>query len=103
MQTGAVLIGVPVFDSFYTPDKNGIITYVKGQESNGGHAICLRGWKEIDGQFYWLIQNSWGSKWGNRGDGSAWLPAKYPWMDNAYVMLDYVTECKLEEYKKKYN
>ena len=44
MQTKAVLIGVPVFESFYNPDKNGIIKFVKGQTSDGGHAVCLKGW-----------------------------------------------------------
>lgn len=102
METKAVLIGIPVYDCFYTPNEKGIINYVKGQENQGGHAISIYGWDIIDDKFYWLIKNSWGEDWGNLGNGSAYLPEEYPWMDDCYVLVDYVTEMKFKEYNDKF-
>lgn len=102
METKAVLIGIPVYECFYTPDENGIVHYVKGQENQGGHAIVIDGWCEIDGKFYWRIKNSWNTSWGNLGDGHAYLPSEYPFMDDVYVICDYETEMKFKEYKEKF-
>lgn len=101
METGSVIIGVPVYESFYKPDKNGYIKYVPGQEDDGGHAILVTGWKIKNGKLWWKIQNSWGSSWGD--DGSAWLPEEYPWLDGPYAVLDYNNDLNFEEYKKKFN
>ena len=45
--------------------------------SRGGHAYCLVGYDEIG----FLVQNSWGTDWGNRG--FATLPYE-DWLDSAY-------------------
>ena len=45
--------------------------------SRGGHAYCLVGYDEIG----FLVQNSWGPEWGNRG--FATLPYE-DWLDSAY-------------------
>ena len=104
MTTKAVLIGIPVFDCFYEPDENGVIHYDKcnPSKSDGGHAIAVRGWRIIDGKLHWLIKNSWGEEWGNLGNGSAYLPDDYPWLDSAYVAVDQITESKFVDYKEKY-
>ena len=33
----------------------------------GGHAIIILGWGEEKGEKYWIIRNSWGPTWGDKG------------------------------------
>lgn len=105
MKTKAVILSIPVFDCFYNPDKNGFVNFVQGQKSEGNHAVVFDGWKMIDGKIYWHMKNSWGSKWGNLGDGHCWLPEEYPWNDDPFVLVDEVTDMKfikyIEDYKDK--
>jgi C1A family cysteine protease len=46
-----------------------------GQQSIGGHAVDVIGYKQINGQDYYEIRNSWGKKWGDHGH--FWMPAAY--------------------------
>ncbi len=48
-----------------------------------GHAMIIYGWNETG----WLIQNSWGTDWGN--NGRATLPYEYP-IEEAYAISRYV-------------
>jgi len=48
-----------------------------------GHAMIIYGWNETG----WLIQNSWGTDWGN--NGRAILPYEYP-IEEAYAVSKYV-------------
>jgi len=102
METKAVLIGVPCFDSIFQPDSKGKVRYIPGQEDQGGHALACCGWiKDAEG-FWWVIKNSWGS-YTRRGDGTTFLlSADYPWLDQAYVIVDHVTDMKFNEYKEKF-
>jgi hypothetical protein len=65
-------IGVNWYDSFFTPDKEGIIRLTPTSGIAGGHAILLRGWNNKRGLF--RLVNSWGSNWAQQGQ--AWLPAE---------------------------
>lgn len=102
MTTKGVLLGIPVFKSFYYPNKYGIIEYDKnkGERALGGHAVLIRGWRTINNKLYWVLQNSWGDTWGNKG--SCLLPEDYPWQDDAYVLVDNITELKFNQYKEKF-
>jgi cathepsin B len=46
--------------------RRGIYRHIWG-EDEGGHAIILVGYGEEDGINYWIGQNSWGVKWGEKG------------------------------------
>jgi C1A family cysteine protease len=72
-------IGFTVFDSLEEAATNGgYIPFPKPTESvQGGHAIAIIGYdekKDNEGGAF-LIKNSWGTDWGERGYG--WLPMRY--------------------------
>lgn len=39
----------------------------EGGEDMGGHAVRIIGWGVADGDKYWLVANSFGDKWGEKG------------------------------------
>lgn len=68
MRQGSVVVGLTVFSGFGTH----IRIPGKDDKKRGGHAMCCIGWNK-DG---WIIQNSWGSWWGDKG--KCYLPYEYP-------------------------
>lgn len=69
---GPVMVSIKWFKDFKV--KDGIITSSRDGEY-GGHCVMLYGWNE-DG---WLIQNSWGKRWGD--GGSAVYPYDFPFKE----------------------
>lgn len=64
-----VSIGVPWFQSMFTPDSDGLVPVDPASGVAGGHQVCLDG---VDGQRRLVrLANSWGTGWGDSGHG--WL------------------------------
>jgi hypothetical protein len=65
---GTVASGMKVYPDFYTFDaKNGIYEWNGEGPQVGGHAIEIVGWGKEKDRPYWIIRNSWGVEWGDKG------------------------------------
>lgn len=61
MTVGPIIIAVAWFP--YEINKWGVLHWKPNTKSEGGHCMVIRGWNS-DG---WLVQNSWGERWGKKG------------------------------------
>jgi cathepsin B len=59
--------GMIVYDDFINWEGDGIYEYDKKSPEVGGHAIVIMGWGEERGKKYWIVRNSWGNDWGDKG------------------------------------
>ena len=68
MKNGPVIAQMVVFTDFLTY-KEGV--YHRTEDAfkfNGQHVVKIIGWeRQGDGQEFWLIENSWGEDWGEKG------------------------------------
>jgi cathepsin B len=65
---GPVTTAFTLNSDFYKLTANNGIYYNTGATSLGGHAVVIVGWGATsNGTLYWIIQNTWGSSWGNNG------------------------------------
>ena len=62
-QNGPVIAGMKVFGDLYYY-RSGIYQHVTG-ELRGLHAVAIIGYN--DQQKYWIVKNSWGTGWGEKG------------------------------------
>ena len=65
LSTGPVMIGIPWYESMFTPNSKGLITEIK-DDTGAGHEILIRGYNTKT-KIYTLI-NSWGPNWGLNGE-----------------------------------
>lgn len=73
LSNGPVVAPLEVMDSFLVY-KSGVYEPQEGARpvigANGKvikHAVSVLGWGKADGMSYWVVQNSWGSQWGEDG------------------------------------
>lgn len=80
------IFGMFIYESFIKCPKTGIIPSPKIQRVSGkdivtermpigGHCMMCVGWKMINNSVYFIIQNSWGTAWGD--NGYCYIPAQY--------------------------
>ena len=65
IENGPVQTGFEVYEDFLHY-KSGIYTYTDGIIL-GGHAVKIVGWGKENEVNYWIVANSWGSEWGEKG------------------------------------
>lgn len=63
--SGPVETGFTVYSDFFAY-KAGIYHHVTGGQE-GGHAVKIIGWGNQSGTDYWVVANSWGTGWGEKG------------------------------------
>jgi hypothetical protein len=64
---GPLASGIQVYPDFYTFDPKNIYEWNGKGSQVGGHAIEIVGWGDENGKEYWIIKNSWGIDWGDKG------------------------------------
>lgn len=76
MNHGPVVAGYQVDQSFMSY-RGGVFVQPQNMNVVGGHAVVIVGWGYDDnlGRGYWIVRNSWGEQWGERGYFRfAWSP-----------------------------
>jgi len=87
--------GAIVFPSFESTSvaKIGIVpTPAPKEKPLGGHCMLCVGWKKLFGKSYFIVQNSWGKNWGDKG--FCYIPFEY--IGNKNLVNDFWT-IRLEE------
>jgi cathepsin B len=110
---GPCTSGMIVYDDFINWNGNGVYEYDKKSEKIGGHAIVIMGWGEENGKKYWIVRNSWGEDWGDKGYCKVLRGVNhceieencfvgFPNLPGIRLHLDYPILYQLEDYVSKY-
>lgn len=65
MKNGPVEAGMSVYRDFYHYS-TGVYSHIYG-DYMGGHAVKIVGWGSSGSTPYWIVANSWGTRWGMQG------------------------------------
>lgn len=64
---GPVVSVIEVFDDLFDYNGRGVYAHAPTSKSAGIHAISVVGWNESGSRPFWIVQNSWGTSWGDGG------------------------------------
>ncbi|RNC63142.1 MAG: hypothetical protein AWM53_01527 [Candidatus Dichloromethanomonas elyunquensis] len=93
-----VLIGMPVYEDFYNVNvQSPIVTMPKGKYE-GDHGMVLWGWDDDMGSGSWHDRNSWGEKWGDKGN--CWIPYDYPIREAWLIVDDLIPKVESTKYER---
>lgn len=67
LQSGPVLIGIPWYESMFSPETDGRIPVDAKSGVAGGHELLVREYDAVNDRVW--VDNSWGLSWGVRGRG----------------------------------
>jgi len=73
-----IIIGFTVYESFESQAvaQSGVVPLpTPGEAVLGGHAVLIVGYETVAGQLRWIVRNSWGTGWGDKGHFH--IPARY--------------------------
>jgi len=86
------VFGFLVYESFMTHEmaSTGIMQMPKANEQLlGGHAVLGVGYNDYQKRF--LVKNSWGRKWGLKGNNAGYFTIPYEYMSNWNMVSDFWT------------
>jgi hypothetical protein len=77
LDAGSVaVLGLDIHDSWREVGGNGLVALLTtGSRRLGGHAVAVLGYRGARPAVDFIVRNSWGPQWGDRGHG--YLPAAY--------------------------
>ena len=69
LRFGPLLMSMDITTAFHKPPIDGIFstTAIEDADPVGGHAMAIIGYRTINKQLYWEVQNSWGNHWADNG------------------------------------
>ena len=85
-KNGPVVAVIPIYRDFLIY-KSGIYESVEGSSRfHGGHAIKMIGWdKDENGRHFWILENSWGTTWGESGFVNVYTGQKNLYLDEFVI------------------
>ena len=99
LEVGAVPVVYDLYESFSTALYDGIVPTPNQKKENwiGGHMMLIIGWKKIAAEEHWIVLNSWGKWWGDRG--LCYIPIKGYDFSEAWSLTDGIFPARESTFK----
>jgi len=90
LSIGAVPVAYTLYESFYSVSSDGLVPIPNKKKESwlGNHMMLIIGWKKIGGVECWIVLNSWGQWWGDKG--LCYIPTKGYDFTEAWSLTDEV-------------